>query len=66
MPKGIGELLLGAGPASGPGEEKMDTKGVAAKDILAAVKGNDETALQGALQRFYDACSAEDIEDMED
>ncbi len=66
MPKGIGALLLGA-PKMGPGEpEEMDTKGTAASDILAAVKSNDATALTDALQRFVDAASLGESEDMEE
>lgn len=64
MPRSLDTILGGGGkdvdPVGGSSEED------AAKDILAAVKTNDATALSLALKRHYEACKASEYEPDED
>jgi len=44
------------------GEEGASSEEDAAKDLLAAIKRNDPTAVSLALKRHYEACKASDTE----
>ena len=59
MPKkGILALALGSPKGdSGGDDDDMDTKTMAAKDLRAAIKAEDDDAFVDAFERLYDACS---------